>query len=237
MISRLILILPLLIISLGSGIIRDISDDSEPSHTPDASGLYAELDCPELNPLAFQMAYEGYRKLAGNSMFKRDTILTVIDFSKPSVENRFFVIDIKNRRIIEKTLVAHGKNSGLLYAENFSDRPHSNQSSLGFYVTDQTYTGKHGYSLRLKGLEPGINKNAWQRAIVVHGANYVSEDYIKQYGRLGRSFGCPALSYDISSEVINLIKDASCLFIYSRDASYQRQSDLFSSSYFAQINH
>lgn len=196
--------------------------------------LYNQLSCPDLSPEAFNLAYEGYRAMYRSRLIERDTILTIIDFSKPSTEERLFIIDLKRQKILKRSLVAHGKNSGILYARDFSNRPHSNQSSLGFFVTAGTYRGKHGYSLRIKGIEEGINNNAWNRAIVIHGAYYASEDFIKKYGRLGRSFGCPAVPYPVSEEIIDLIKNASCLFIYAKDKTYRSASSMISSSYYSQ---
>jgi hypothetical protein len=119
-----------------------------------------------------------------------------------------------------KSLVAHGKNSGVNYAESYSNQRYSNKSSLGFYVTGETYTGKHGYSLRLKGLESGINDNAYKRAIVIHPAKYVSREFINKFGRLGRSYGCPAIPLENHGEIINMIKGKTCLFIYYPDSFY-----------------
>lgn len=175
---------------------------------------YVSLNTPELSFEAFATGYQGLVRLNSDFVFEKDSILTIVDFSRSSVEKRFFVIDIKNDQVLYKSLVAHGKNSGGMYAGSFSNVVNSLQSSLGFYATDHSYNGRHGYSLVLNGLQEGINDNARERAIVIHGADYVSEDYIRKYGRLGRSFGCPALSYEISSEVIDLIKDGSCLFLY-----------------------
>lgn len=168
----------------------------------------------EISHKALYYAYSGFERLHQNKMLSNDSIITLIDFSKPSHEERFFIIDIKNGVLIKKALVAHGKNSGVIYAEKFSNKRYSNMSSLGLFVTSNTYQGKHGYSLRIDGMDGELNSNARQRAVVIHGANYVSRQYIKENGRIGRSFGCPALSYSISSEVIDLIKEGSCLFIY-----------------------
>jgi hypothetical protein len=128
-------------------------------------------------------------------------------------------------KIIIHSLVAHGKNSGLEYATQFSNQPQSYQSSLGFYKTGGTYQGKHGLSLYLDGLENDINSNARERLIVMHGADYVSEDFIKNYGRLGRSFGCPALPYEISGDVIESLKNGACLFIYHPNTTYKQKSN------------
>lgn len=167
-----------------------------------------------LTPEAFKLAYEGFQKLKSEKSINNDSLITVIDFSKPSNEDRFFIIDVKNKKLICKSLVAHGRNSGEIYAESFSNGIQSHKSSLGLFVASDTYTGRHGYSLHLDGMEKGLNDNARQRAIVIHGANYVCESFIAQNGRIGRSFGCPALSYELSDSVINLIKGGSCLYIY-----------------------
>jgi hypothetical protein len=227
MIPVILLIIRLALFPFSSDAVVDIPEET--SHLSSAV-LYEHIACKEIDSLAFQLAYEGFHKLAEQGILRRDTILTLIDFSKPSSEKRLFIIDLKHERVLEKTWVAHGKNTGSLYAEKFSNIPHSNQSSLGFYVTDHTYLGKHGYSLRIRGLEPGINHKAWDRAIVIHGANYVSESFIEKYGRLGRSFGCPALPPELNSRIIDLIKDQSCLFIFSPDKDYLNMTSLISSS-------
>jgi hypothetical protein len=170
---------------------------------------------------AFNEVILGSRQI---SNIKKKNIITIIDFSKPSTEKRFFVIDIQNKQLLYKCFVAHGKNSGENYAKNFSNQPASLESSLGFFLTGETYFGKHGYSLRLDGLEKGINDNSRAREIVIHGADYVSQQFIDKYGRLGRSWGCPALSIDVAKEVIDKISDGSCLFIYSDDMAYKKNS-------------
>jgi hypothetical protein len=169
----------------------------------------------------FNTAILGYRKM--DNIKKRD-IITIIDFSKPSTEERFLVIDLANKKILYNCFVAHGKNSGDNYAKSFSNQSESLMSSLGFYLTGETYSGKNGYSLILNGLEKGINDNARQREIVIHGANYVSDEFINKYGRLGRSWGCPALPVEISKAIIDLISGGSCLFIYADDKFYKENS-------------
>jgi len=162
------------------------------------------------------------RAMIGYNFFSltNKTVITIIDFSKPSTEKRLFIIDIENRKLLFQTFVAHGKNSGLIKPTKFSNRIGSNQSSLGFYRTAGTYKGKHGYSLILDGLEKGINDNARKRAIVIHGAKYVSEEFIEKNNRLGRSWGCPAVSDELSKEIIDLIKDGSCLYIYASNVDF-----------------
>lgn len=168
-----------------------------------------------------ELAMEGWKKLENDL---KSPLLTVIDFSLPSTEKRLWVIDPAKGVILHNTVVAHGRNSGELLAKTFSNQPESFQSSLGFYKTAETYQGKHGYSLRLDGLEKGFNDQARNRAIVIHGADYAKEEFAKSTGRLGRSLGCPALPPELSTKVIDLIKDGSLLFIYGKDDSYLQQS-------------
>jgi len=130
-----------------------------------------------------------------------------------------WVIDMVSNEIIFQTVVSHGKNSGMEYATDFSNKPETFKSSLGFYKTAETYMGANGLSLRLDGLEPGINDNARIRDIVIHGANYADENLAHRQGYLGRSYGCPALPLKNYKEIINFIKEESCLFIY-HDSNY-----------------
>jgi hypothetical protein len=192
--------------------------------------LYNDLSSPEISRNAFLLAYTGYCRLKAADKLKKDSLLTIIDYSKPSDCERMFVIDLKNRKLLEHTLVAHGRESGIVVAKNFSNQIHSNQSSLGFFITNCTYSGKHGYSLRIDGVEPEINDNAIKRAIVIHAANYVSREFISQYGRLGRSFGCPALPVESCNRIIDLIKGASCIFVYAPEEEYLESSKLLNSS-------
>ncbi len=141
-----------------------------------------------------------------------------------SVKKRLFVIDIKNYKILYNTYVAHGRNSGTEYAKEFSNDPDSYKSSLGFYVTQNTYKGEHGFSLHLEGEEKGINDNAYSRAIVMHCAPYVNENFIRNKGYIGRSLGCPALPQKIYKPIIEKIKNGTCLFLYSPDTYYLSHS-------------
>lgn len=175
----------------------------------------------------FAKALHGYNQLQKSGKIKKSATLSIIDFSKASTEKRLYVISLKDKKLLYNTYVSHGKNSGDNYAKKFSNKEGSLQSSLGFYRTLSTYYGKHGYSLKLKGLEKDINHNAESRAIVIHGADYVSSSFIKQYGRLGRSWGCPALPQNLKKEIIDTIKGGSCLFIYARNTQYQKSSKLF----------
>lgn len=169
----------------------------------------------------FSMAVIGQNR---TEQIKNRKIITIIDYTKPSTEKRFYVINLERKVLLYQCFVAHGKNSGENYAHNFSNKSSSSESCLGFFITAETYNGKNGYSLCLDGLENGINDFARMRSIVIHGADYVSQEYINKYGRLGRSWGCPALPMDLSSEIINLIAHGSCLFIYGNDKEYLKNS-------------
>lgn len=162
---------------------------------------------------SFSKALQGFYDLKAKGIVAKD-ILTLVDFSLSSNTKRMWIIDMSTNTILYNSLVAHGRNTGEEFANAFSNANSSYKSSLGFYATGEVYQGKHGLSLRLDGLEKGLNDNARSRAVVVHGADYVSESFIKSQGRLGRSQGCPALPVGITKEVINVIKDKSCLFIY-----------------------
>jgi|GEM_PF-377467 len=169
----------------------------------------------------FQKAMTGYLNLRETGhLAATQQHLTVVDFDLPSTEKRLWVLDLNNNKILFHTLVAHGHNSGEKGADQFSNTDQSNMSSLGFYVTGQEYEGKHGHSLRLQGLDEGFNTNAFARSIVMHGADYVSESFIKQTGRLGRSLGCPALPLDQYSQIIDQVKGGSCLFLNKSNAGY-----------------
>ncbi len=172
-----------------------------------------------LSRLAFEYALVGIQ-----NMPKQPSIISIADMSQPSTSKRLYVIDLTNQKLLFHTYVAHGRNSGDRLARQFSNEVSSNQSSLGFYKTMGAYKGKHGLSLKLKGLEPGINNNAFDRTIVFHGANYVSEDTIRVKGRLGWSQGCPAVPNAICTPIIKVIQGGTCLFIYSPDPTYLRES-------------
>jgi len=176
--------------------------------------------------MLLQTALAGYEILIEELAIRRPEVITIIDFSLPSDTERLWVVDLLNKKVLYRCLVSHGKNTGELLAENFSNIPGSNASSPGFYATGETYIGKHGLSLRLDGLEEGINDKARERAIVMHGADYVSTDYINKHGRLGRSFGCPAVPQALSRDIVETIKGGSCLFIYAPKASYWDRSHI-----------
>lgn len=183
--------------------------------------IYKDLGIEnKLEYSTFLKAIQGYNRIED----KKAGYITIIDFSKPSNEERFFVIDLENKKVDFSTYVTHGKNSGLGTAVKFSNNPNSYQSSLGFYLTKNTYEGSNGYSLRLLGLEPGINSNAMDRNIVVHGADYATKEFMDKYGFLGRSLGCPAIPEEISKEVIDYIKGGTVLYINGNDETYYAKS-------------
>lgn len=199
--------------------------------TEKADSIYDTLQLLQagLKEEAFELAYKGYYKLLEEGMVNRTEVLTIADFSKSSSENRFYVIDIAEGKILFQTLVAHGRNSGLNYATEFSNKPESKKSSLGFYLTLQTYFGGNGYSLKLKGLEKGINDKAYDRAIVLHGSDYVTARFANSNGYLGRSLGCPAVPAKLTAGIINTIKNGSVMFIYHPSKQYQAQSTILNS--------
>ncbi|MGV3585425.1 MAG: murein L,D-transpeptidase catalytic domain family protein [Adhaeribacter sp.] len=169
----------------------------------------------------YRKAVTGYQNLKrSKKVSAAKSILTIVDFSKSSRQKRLWIIDLKNEKLLYHTLVAHGQGSGSEMATVFSNKLNSHQSSLGFYVTGNTYFGKHGLSLKLHGMDAGFNSNAYQRAIVVHGADYVSNNFIKKQGRLGRSHGCPAVPEELNNEIINVIKNQTVLYIDADVNSY-----------------
>ncbi len=167
-----------------------------------------------LSQEAFAYAKKGFDRLLEEGRLLNDSIISIIDFSLPSSEKRMFILDMKNYRVLFQTLVSHGQNSGLQYAVNFSNKHATHMSSPGFYITRETYQGGNGYSLKLDGVERGINDNAYRRGIVIHGAAYVNESLARTRGWIGRSHGCPAVPAQDTREIINNIKGGSLLFIY-----------------------
>lgn len=179
--------------------------------------LYNEMNLEGVvNYSAFEQAIEGHQQLDA----KNRDIVTLIDFSKPSTEERLYIFDLEHKKLLMKSLVSHGRNSGENYATSFSNENGSFKSSLGFYLTENTYQGKNGYSLVLDGLEKGINDRAKERAIVIHGAAYSNPSTIISGGRLGRSLGCPALPLAVSKFIINTIKGGTLLYIYADNRNY-----------------
>lgn len=188
--------------------------------------LYDQINDPELNIEALAQAIKGYSLMRHRNITSGNRVLTIIDYSLPSNSRRFFVIDVSKGSILFKSLVAHGRNSGANYAVSFSNKKGSHKSSIGFFITGETYHGKHGLSLRLNGLERNINDNAMERAVVIHAASYVDEEFIKRHGRLGRSYGCPALPIENYESIVNIIRNKTCVFIYYPDSDYLAESEI-----------
>lgn len=199
--------------------------------TETSTALFADLHLGEagMNQTVFNSALEGLKRLDSTGLIRKDSLITIIDFSQPSTKKRLYVLNLASKEIVFNTLVAHGRNSGSLWTKSFSNALSSLKSSPGFYVTAETYMGDNGYSLRLDGLEKNINDNARTRSIVMHGAPYVDQSSINALGFLGRSWGCPAVPLSLNKAIINTIKDGTCLFIYSPDKNYQRRSTLLNS--------
>jgi len=174
---------------------------------------------------AFNFALRGFERLKKEGKLINESVLTIIDFSQSSNKKRMYVIDIYKKVLLFNTYVAHGRNTGDEFAEKFSNIPGTFQSSLGFYLTENMAIGsKVGLSLILKGLEKGFNDKAREREIIIHGADYATEDFIQKHGRLGRSYGCPSLPPDLIKPVAETIKDGTCLFIYKHDDNYIHKS-------------
>ena len=175
---------------------------------------------PALDPGVLRLALRASACAQRRGLLERSDTLTVIDYSLPSTQPRLWVFDLPRRTLVHEELVAHGRGSGEQWATHFSNTPGSRKTSLGLFRTLDTYTGQHGHSLRLHGLEAGVNDRARERAIVIHGASYVSERFAAQHGRLGRSWGCPALPSDVAEEVIDRIRGGSALFAYYPDRTW-----------------
>jgi L,D-transpeptidase catalytic domain len=177
----------------------------------------------DVDPHVWELAFKAYNK-AIQKGYIRQKVLTIIDYSLPSSAKRMWVVDVKRRKVLYHTLVTHGRQTGGLFARHFSDRPGSQASSIGTFITESTYMGSNGYSLRLRGLEPGFNDKARSRAIVMHGAWYATQDFAKHHGRLGLSFGCPAVSPQLARPIINEIKNGSMVFAYYPDSRWLQHS-------------
>lgn len=211
---------------LSNNKVINITESDAAANAIEAEYDSLHLDNMGLSKTAFTYAMKGFNYLLQQGKVAKDNIISIVDFSQPSSRKRLFVIDLNNFRVLYNTYVAHGVNSGKEYANQFSNTPESNKSSLGFYETKNTYLGGNGYSLRLAGLERGINDNAEKRDIVIHGAGYVDEALIRSQGYIGRSWGCPALPEKLHKPIIDKIKNGSCLFIYSENNAYLKKSKI-----------
>lgn len=195
----------------------------------EADAIYTTVNLTDtgLTREVFDLAMKGLSKLEANGKLPNPDIITIADYSQSSSRKRLYVIDLKNKKLLFNTYVAHGRNTGEEYARSFSNSEGSWKSSLGFYITEQPVIGSHtGFSLILDGVEKGINDNAGKREIIIHAADYATENFIKKYGRLGRSYGCPALPPDVNKPIIETIKGGTCFFIYNPDNAYVCSSAL-----------
>lgn len=193
------------------------------------TGIYENLNDESLSYELLSKGLQGYWHLRSQGLLRNEQYLTLVDFSKSANEPRFYLIDLEKHRIVLKTYVAHGMKTGGEFAKEFSNEANSSKSSLGFYVTEEPYKGRRGYSLRIAGQESGYNTHARSRGVVIHGAEYATEAFIRKNGRLGRSQGCPAIPPQFNKEVIETIKEGSCLFIYANNRSYLRYSKILRS--------
>ncbi|RKS43428.1 L,D-transpeptidase-like protein [Gillisia mitskevichiae] len=178
---------------------------------------------PDLD--SFKNGMIGYYKLSEQNAFDKN-ILTIIDFTLSSTKKRMWVLDMANNKVLFHTVVAHGKNTGSEFATKFSNKVNSLQSSLGFYVTGETYYGKNGYSMFIDGMEKQFNSKARERYVVVHGASYANPSFANKLGRLGRSYGCPALPTALNNDIIDVIKNKSVIYIHSADKTYLNDSEM-----------
>lgn len=193
---------------------------------PPAEDLVRSLRslAPTLSDKVLRLALGGSACAAQQGLVQKSNLLTVIDYSKPSTEPRLFVFDVASRKLLFRELVAHGKNSGGNATRFFSNREGSLATSIGLFVTANTYMGSNGYSLRLKGLDAGYNDQAWRRAIVMHGASYVSNAMARALGRIGRSWGCPAVRKEVAKKLIDTVKGGSPVFAYYPDTNWLTSS-------------
>jgi hypothetical protein len=211
---------------------------SEKAHPrPASTAAGAGLELGRWNPSAlgtipsrvFQLALGAAKCAARSGTVSDPSTLTVIDYSKPSTAKRLWVLDLRSQELLYEELVAHGQGSGDNLATFFSNQPETHRSSIGLFVTKDTYVGKNGYSLRLQGLDAGFNDRAMERAIVMHGAPYVSKDFAREHGRLGRSWGCPALPEAVARDVIDRVKGSGLVFAYYPDQRWLATSKFLGS--------
>lgn len=212
------------VVSAGEGIVNT----GEYELAKKIEGAYNAIDfgaCAKPDYAVFEKAYTGYLNLAATGELNANKkVLTICDLSMSANTNRMWIIDLENNKVIMNTYVAHGQGSGEEFANKFSNKMNSHQTSLGFYITGDTYIGEHGNSLYLHGMDKGFNHLAYQRNIVVHGARYVNSKYIAANQRLGRSWGCPAVAQELSDKIIREIKDGTCLFVYYPQQQYLQKS-------------
>ncbi|HSB92246.1 MAG TPA: murein L,D-transpeptidase catalytic domain family protein [Flavitalea sp.] len=211
-----------------SSSVRNVKNTSSMAAIQEARRLYSAGDFKKygLSQKAFEYAWRGYQYLLKKGKVQRTDVISICDFSQSSRNKRLYVIDLNEAKVLINTYVAHGRNSGGEYARSFSNSPESHKSSLGFYITRTTYYGDHGISLKIDGVEKGINDRASSRHIVIHGSDYLGDLFMQNNPFNGRSFGCPAVPADEIEELVDTIKDGSCLFIYHPSTGYFKKSRL-----------
>ena len=189
-----------------------------------AESFYDCLNNKKLNYKMFVDGLKGYYSMKSKGKLTNSKYLTLVDYTLASNKNRIFIIDMTKKKLVKKNIIAHGKNSGGLYAKEFSNESESRMSSLGFFTTGVIYNGKYDYSLKLHGLEYS-NNNVFERGVVMHSADYATKEFLKKNGNvLGRSFGCPVIPHKDYKKTVNLIKGGSCFFIYGKDKKYFKKS-------------
>lgn len=208
-----------------------VSESSPEFKAADSVYRQAVLYTYGLDRMVFFNAYKGYQYLLSNNKLSNPDILTIADYSQSAKKKRLYVIDLKQGKLLFNTFVSHGRNSGAEYASDFSNSQNSNKSSIGFMITAETYIGTAGYSLKLDGVEEGINNQVRIRNIVMHGSKFVNYERIYERGTIGNSLGCPAIPLSDHKQVIDKIKGGSCLFIYSDESHYQRSSAILNADF------
>jgi hypothetical protein len=204
-----------------------VAAKTQSSRSSDALSNSLLRQAPGLRREVLTLALDAAQTAGERGLVPRRDIITVIDYSLPSTQPRLFVFDLSRRKLLFRELVAHGKNSGGNLTNYFSNSPGSLATSLGLFVTEDTYMGGNGYSLRLRGLEEGVNDMARDRAIVMHGASYVSRAAIQALGRLGRSWGCPAVRKEVAKKIINTVRGGSAVFAYYPEKRWLQTSEFF----------
>ena len=208
-----------------------VNNSSEMAIEAEAASLYDALALGgDINMKTLVYALKGFRYLQATGKISNSNIISIVDMSQSSRNKRLYIIDVENKTLLHNTYVAHGRNSGSEYATSFSNEVDSHKSSLGFFVTSNTYSGSHGLSLRIEGVEEGFNDRALERAVVVHGADYLGEQVARNRPFSGRSWGCPAVPAEETSKVINLIKNGSCMFIYHPTEKYLSSSKILNAT-------
>lgn len=223
-------VLPVSVLRAG-GPVKTKSSAKAIAFAAEASALYQQFDLQEagLTKKAFEYALKGYYYLLDHHWLNKTNIISICDLSQSSRNKRLYVLDLDQKKVLVNTYVAHGRNSGQEFARTFSNNPSSHKSSLGFYITQGTYYGNNGLSLKIRGMERGFNDRAGGRNIVVHGSQYVGPDFLEMNQFCGRSYGCPAVPADEIETIIDLIKEGSVLFIYHPTKKYITKSKILNS--------